>query len=447
MSNNSGFAATMYESDPIVAALNKVPGFDPLKLMSRRRNPGAEKDERYLDFRYKKLWFRLAHKTGRICVNRLSITEQFAIIEAQVYLELVDANPVSSFTATCTREEGGDKYIESAQIKAMDQALTDAGFGLQFVPAPAGSTENTAAQATAQQHTTVSRVAVQQRTAVQQPTAQRQTAAPQQAVQQQSVTQQRSATAQSAAQQRPAAVQQRLTAQQPITQQQTVVQQAAVSARSVQTTQAQTAQGGQKAVARPAQTQAGMQKAATVPVSQPAAQLPVSAETLPADQLPVAEDGQTLPVASDMAAAMSMLLGKGEPDALPVAPEGTKAGEKVETMPEELPVAPASVVPDTAAAAETAPVASAAGAGQTAGADKPYTETTPVDQILQFMTLEAAKKVIVPTGTCRGWTLDEVAQRRRPSLRFYLSEGYQGKDNILRAAARLVLDDLEKKAG
>ena len=116
-------------------------------------------------------------------------------------------------------------------------------------------------------------------------------------------------------------------------------------------------------------------------------------------------------------------------------------------MPEGLPVAPASVVPDTAAAAETASVAPAAGAGQTAGADKPYTETTPIDQILQFMTLEDAKKVVVPTGTCRGWTLDEVAQRRRPSLRFYLSEGYQGKDNILRAAARLVLDDLEKKAG
>lgn len=529
MSNNSGFAATMYESDPIVAALNKVPGFDPLKLTSRRRNPGAEKDERYLDFRYKKLWFRLAHKKGRIRLNKLSVTEQFAIIEAQVYLELTDANPVSSFTATCTREEGGDKYIESAQIKAMDQALTDAGFGLQFVPAPAGSMENAApqtaagsaanvqmsgtvpktvqtadtaqkgqapatapvaaqsvvqkgqqatvqqaavrqktvaAQATAQQRTTASQAAVQQRTAVQQPTAQRQTAAPQQAVQQQPAAQQRPATAQSAAQQttvqqsaaqqRPAAVQQRPTAQQPMTQQrpaavqqQTVVQQAAVPARSAQTTQAQTAQGGQKAVARPAQAQAGMQKAAVNPaasassqkptttasVQQPAAQLPVSAETLPADQLPVT---------SDMAAAMSMLSGKVEPDTLLVAPEGTKAGEKAETMPEELPVAPAPVVPDTAAAAETAP---AAGAGQTAGADKPYTETTPIDQILQFMTLEDAKKVIVPTGTCRGWTLDEVAQRRRPSLRFYLSEGYQGKDNILRAAARLVLDDLEKKAG
>ena len=145
--SNSDLAVTMYESDPMVAALNKVPGFDPLKLMGRKRIPGAEKDEKSLDFRYKKLWFRLAHRTGRIRLNRLSITEQLAIIEAQVYLELTDANPVSSFTAACTREEGGDKYIESAQIRAMDQALTDAGFGLQFVPAPVGGTENTAPQA------------------------------------------------------------------------------------------------------------------------------------------------------------------------------------------------------------------------------------------------------------------------------------------------------------
>lgn len=569
MSNNGDFAATMYESDPIVAALNKVPGFDPLKLMSRRRTPGAEKDERYLDFRYKKLWFRLAHRQGRIRLNKLSVTEQLAIIEAQVYLELTDANPVSSFTVACTREEAGDKYIESAQIKAMDQALTDAGFGLQFVPAPVGSTEDTtpqeaagsaanvqmpgtapktvqqaavqqktvaqatvqqkavAVQAAAQQNTAAPRqaiaqqrtiapqqIAVQQRTLAQQPTAQQKTAAqaavqqrpmaqqqvtvqqhpatPQPAVQrqtaapqqkpmtQQQTLQQRPVTVQqqsAATQQRPAAVQQRPAAQQPMAQQrpaavqqQTVVQQAAVSARSVQTTQAQTVQGGQKAVARTAQAQAGMQKAAVNPaasassqkpttasVQQPAAQLPVSAETLPADQLPVTA-GQSLPVAPDVAAAMSMLSGKGEADTLPVAPEGAKAVEKAETMAEELPggtmavTAATPAVQDAAASAETVSTAPAApvpavSMDQAAREARPYTETTPVDQILQFMTLEDAKKVIVPSGTCRGWTLDEVAQRRRPSLRFYLSEGYQGKDNILRAAARLVLDDLEKKAG
>lgn len=566
MSNNGDFAATMYESDPIVAALNKVPGFDPLKLMSRRRTPGAEKDERYLDFRYKKLWFRLAHRQGRIRLNKLSVTEQLAIIEAQVYLELTDANPVSSFTVACTREEAGDKYIESAQIKAMDQALTDAGFGLQFVPAPTGSMENTAPQAAgsaanvqmsgtasktaqqaaAQQNTAAPRqaivqqrtiapqqIAVQQRTLAQQPTVQQKTAAqaavqqrpmaqqqvtaqqrpatPQPAVQrqtaapqqkpmtQQQTVQQRPVTVQqqsAATQQRPAAVQQRPVAQQPTVQQhlvaaQTVVrqqptvqqqtaalqqravaQQAAAPSRPAQTVQAQAqpVQDEQNGIARP--VQAGMQKTAINPAAsavaqksaaavttapQKAAQLPVSAETLPADQLPVTA-GQSLPVAPDVAAAMSMLSGKGEADTLPVAPEGAKAVEKTETMAEELlggTMAVTAVTPavqDTAASAETVSTAPAAPApavstDQAAKEARHYTETTPVDQILQFMTLEDAKKVIVPTGTCRGWTLDEVAQRRRPSLRFYLSEGYQGKDNILRAAARLVLDDLEKKAG
>ena len=230
MSNNGDFAATMYESDPIVAALNKVPGFDPLKLMSRRRTPGAEKEERYLDFRYKKLWFRLAHRQGRIRLNKLSVTEQLAIIEAQVYLELTDANPVSSFTAACTREEAGDKYIESAQIKAMDQALTDAGFGLQFVPAPAGSTEDTTpqeaagsaanvqmpgtapktVQQAAVQQNTVAQATVQQKAVAVQAAAQQNTAAPRQAI-----AQQRTIAPQQIA------VQQRTLAQQPTVQQKT----------------------------------------------------------------------------------------------------------------------------------------------------------------------------------------------------------------------------------
>lgn len=494
--SNSDFAATMYESDPMVVALNKVPGFDPLKLMSRKRMPGAEKDEKSLDFRYKKLWFRLAHRTGRIRLNRLSITEQIAIIEAQVYLEMTDANPVSSFIATCSREEAGDKYIESAQIKAMDQALTDAGFGLQFVPAPVGNTGNIASQTAADsaavpktvqqavvqqksvtlqqatvQQKTVHQAAVQQHPAVtqqataQQPVVQRQTAASQQKpMTQQRTVQQRPVTVQQqseALQQRPTAVQQ-----------QTVTRQAVVSVRSAQTTQAQRAQSGQKVVAGSAQTQEGMQKAAVNPVASTvpqksvtptstAAQMtvkqPIGAETLPADQLPVTA-GQSLPVTLDLAAAMSMLSGKGEANTLPVAPEGAKAVEKTETIAEELPVTSVNVTvttppaQDIAIAAEMisttlATPSSAVSTDQAAKETMPYTETSPVDQILQFMTLEDAKKVIVPTGTCRGWTLDEVAQRRRPSLRYYLSQGYQGKDNVLRAAAKLILDDLEKKAG
>ena len=247
--SNSDFAVTMYESDPMVAALNMVPGFDPLKLMGRKRTAGAEKDEESLDFRYKKLWFRLAHRTGRIRLNRLSITEQLAIIEAQVYLELTDANPVSSFTAACTREEGGDKYIESAQIRAMDQALTDAGFGLQFVPAPVGNMGNTAPQAagpvanvqmpkvpqpvmqqgqqaTGQQQV-VQQAGVPQEAVAVQPAPQQATAP--QSASQQAVVQQKTVAVQSAVRQQAAAAQQSVVQQQTaVSQQRSVAQQAAV---------------------------------------------------------------------------------------------------------------------------------------------------------------------------------------------------------------------------
>ncbi len=489
--SNSDFAVTMYESDPMVAALNMVPGFDPLKLMGRKRTAGAEKDEESLDFRYKKLWFRLAHRTGRIRLNRLSITEQLAIIEAQVYLELTDANPVSSFTAACTREEGGDKYIESAQIRAMDQALTDAGFGLQFVPAPVGNMGNTAPQAagpvanvqmpkvpqpvmqqgqqaTGQQQV-VQQAGVPQEAVAVQPAPQQATAP--QSASQQAVVQQKTVAVQSAVRQQAAAAQQSVVQQQTaVSQQRSVAQQAAVQPQAVRQStapqaavpnkpaqtaqvQAQTIQTGQKGAAIPAQ--AGMQTAAVspaapaapqkaaVPVStqQAAAQQPVSAETLPAGQLPVAAEAQELPVTSDIAAAMSLLSGKKE-DTLPVAPTGMKAGEKAESMPQELPVAPTASVSEMPAA--PAPAANAGGA---ADEGRPYTEETPVEEILQFMTLEDAKKVVVSAGTCRGQTIAEVAQRRPFSLKFYLSEAYQGRDNILRAAARLMLDSLEKKAG
>lgn len=155
----------------------------------------------------------------------------------------------------------------------------------------------------------------------------------------------------------------------------------------------------------------------------------------------MAVEAQELPATSDIAAAMSLLSGNKE-DILPVAPAGMKAGEKAESMPQELPVAPAASVSEMPAA--PAPAANAGGA---ADEGRPYTEETPVEEILQFMTLEDAKKVVVSAGTCRGQTIAEVAQYRPFSLKFYLSEAYQGRDNILRAAARLMLDNMEKKAG
>lgn len=131
--NTNGHIPTMYESIPAVAALNRVPGFDPLKLLRRIVSPENGEEMLQLDLRYKKLWFRLANPRGRIRLNPLSITEQMAIFEAQVFLDRSDENPVGSFTSGCRKEDAPEgRYIQAAQFEAMDEALTDAGFGVQF---------------------------------------------------------------------------------------------------------------------------------------------------------------------------------------------------------------------------------------------------------------------------------------------------------------------------
>ena len=77
-----------------------------------------------------------------------------------------------------------------------------------------------------------------------------------------------------------------------------------------------------------------------------------------------------------------------------------------------------------------------------------YTPDMPVEEIVKLMTFEEAGKVVVDTGVCKGQTIAEVAERRPPSLKFYLYGGYRGDNNILRAAAQIMLDSLAvKKAG
>ena len=73
-----------------------------------------------------------------------------------------------------------------------------------------------------------------------------------------------------------------------------------------------------------------------------------------------------------------------------------------------------------------------------------YTQDMPVDEILKTMTLEQARQVVVENGVYKGMTIAQVAQQRPVSLRFYLTPGNTSKNNIIRAAARLVLDSLEQ---
>ena len=132
----------LYTTNATVASLNHVPGFDPLKFLRRTASRKTGEDVMRLDLRYKKLWFRLACPTGRLKLNALRITEKMAIFEAKVYRDREDAEPLSSYVANCTLDATpGGLYVEAAQEEALDTALSNAGFGIQFADVGSESEE------------------------------------------------------------------------------------------------------------------------------------------------------------------------------------------------------------------------------------------------------------------------------------------------------------------
>ena len=91
----------------------------------------------YLDVAYRKLWFRLRYPEGKIVKKILKLTEQVAIVEARVYLNRNDHedNFISNALAQkymTADGQFGNKFVELAETAAVGRALSDAGFGLQF---------------------------------------------------------------------------------------------------------------------------------------------------------------------------------------------------------------------------------------------------------------------------------------------------------------------------
>lgn len=299
----------LYKSSPAVSSLNRVPGFDPLKLLRRTKSAKTNEPVLRLDLPYKKLWFRLANPKGRIRVNALRITEQMAICEAQVYLNRDDIQPAGSFTASCTKDDAPDgRYIEAAQQCAVNEALSDAGFGLQF---------------------------------------------------------------------------------------------ADVSMR-------------------PEDRRYG-------------SEIPVSAIEIPEQPMQAVSTMRPAPtVQAAEAKAQEAQLTEGTIETISAPPAAADARREEAPVQAALAANVSSVTPDVAA--NTPP------ADETAA--PAYTQESPVEEILRHMTPEQAMEVIVDTGVCNGWTLREVSEKRPASLKYYIFGGYKGKNNILRAGARLVFDRL-----
>ena len=303
---------TMYHAVPVVSELNRVKGFDPTRFLRKT------KDGPKLDLNVKKLWFRLKYPNGRIKLSALKITDQLAIIEARVFFDKNDTQPVSSFTAqTNNQTTPGGLYIEMAQHNAIDEALSSAGFGIQFVPANES------------RRPLVSESEIPK------------------------------------------------VEEKPIVEVPTVKVEVPID-KKVEPEQ----------VVEPI-----VEETVEPPVVQAIVEEPIT--EVPA--APIAEMVESAPV--------------------------EEAPAPVETKPEPEVVAPVNEVTEI----------------QEDENNLSYNKGMSVEEICALMTEEEARNYVVPVGTCKNWTMDQVASRRPVSLKYYLSPAYTGDDNILRAAATIML--------
>lgn len=306
---------TMYHAVPVVSELNRVKGFDPTRFLRKT------KDGPKLDLNVKKLWFRLKYPNGRIKLSALKITDQLAIIEARVFFDKNDTQPVSSFTAqTNNQTTPGGLYIEMAQHNAIDEALSSAGFGIQFVPANESRRPLVSESEIPK---------VEAKPIVEEPTVKieepiEEVVAPVPEIVEQVVT--------------------------PIVE----------------------------------------EKIEEAPIAEAVAEAPV-------EEAPIDETVEATPIVAEPTPVVA------QPEPAVVAP----VNEVTEIQEDENNLS--------------------------------YNKSMSVEEICALMTEEEARNYVVPVGTCKNWTMDQVASRRPVSLKYYLSPAYTGDDNILRAAATIML--------
>lgn len=358
----------MSKSDNAPVMYQTIPaGFDPMRLLRKAVSAITGEPVLRLEMPYKKLWFKKSHPNGRIYVKPLRLTEQIAIYEAQVFLNRDDNMPICSYTASISKENAPDgQFAEKAQYEAVDNALADAGFGIQFADHYYGSEIPVSAFHGAVPKTAGKTVFKSVKTVVQPP-----------AVTEQTV---------------------------PAAQAKTVVETAKTEVKpepnAVTMTEPKAAPVAQEVIAAKAEP-------VVQPVIQPVLQeQPVQTITAPAAEVTV----QQTPHAAN--AALELLRG------------GTAAAQP--------------------AASVTAPAVKADDSDLPFTMGLAYNNDMSVEQIVQVMTVEQAKAVVVDEGLSKGMKMGEVAESRPASLKFYLSPGYRKNNNILRAAAQILNDQRQK---
>ncbi len=129
-------------------------------------------------------------------------------------------------------------------------------------------------------------------------------------------------------------------------------------------------------------------------------------------------------------------------ETLPTPPAETTVGQTNEVEPETVPAQPVTEHhTEILSMPEVPPVTVRR---EPVAAEVSYTTSTSVDEILAKMSVQEALDYIVTSGACSGWTMSQVLSRRPASMKFYASSNYKGNDNILRAAAKILLAENEK---
>lgn len=73
-------------------------------------------------------------------------------------------------------------------------------------------------------------------------------------------------------------------------------------------------------------------------------------------------------------------------------------------------------------------------------AEKPKADPSmSVEELLQIMTLDDAKQIMIPTGCYKGQSLGELAVEKPSAVAWYV-DTYRGNNNMLRAAARILIE-------
>lgn len=418
-------SACMYDEVEEIRNLNRVEGFDPRKYMRLIQNEG-QAAKYYLDVAYRKLWFRLRYPEGKIVKRILKLTEQVAIVEARVYLNRSDSedNFISNALAQkymTADGQFGNKFVELAETAAVGRALSDAGFGLQFADREGDmDPEVTEAPFDAQMVAGMGGTLPEGTYLAQEPW--------------------EGADGGGGSLQDDASPGQHGTGEYiPMPEE---VGQAMEMAAAMQQTGAAPAAAGQTAQgAAPAAAQMAQGAAPAV------AQRPMQAQQSTMAQQPT--QAKRPAQAQQPAQTQSPTQAQNPAPAQPPAQGMTPAMQNRQAAPKSLQGGTAagnSRRPAAPKAGNTAAGNPAAAKGASAQAAGNIRKDMPMEQIYSMLDRDSAAAVVIPMGFNRGKTLGQVAVEKPANLQWYV-DSYEGPDNLLRAAAKFLLDAALGQAG